>query len=100
MTATDEMDFDSIGKEKTAVFLIIPAARQTYKAIANIFYSQWDEMQDKKLIKYALQTILLCDNYQAKIENGEWLDEESFSSFKSKGEALINKMEKYLGDSD
>ena len=40
MTATDEMDFDSIGKEKTAVFLIIPAARQTYKAIANIFYSQ------------------------------------------------------------
>ena len=40
MTATDEMDFDSIGKEKTAVFLIIPAARQTYKAVANIFYSQ------------------------------------------------------------
>lgn len=40
MTATDEMNFDSIGKEKTAVFLIIPAARQTYKAIANIFYSQ------------------------------------------------------------
>ena len=40
LTATDEMDFDSIGKEKTAVFLIIPAARQTYKAIANIFYSQ------------------------------------------------------------
>jgi type IV secretion system protein VirD4 len=26
--------------EKTAVFLIIPAARQTYKAVANIFYSQ------------------------------------------------------------
>lgn len=40
LTATDEMDFDSIGKEKTAVFLIIPAARQTYKVIANIFYSQ------------------------------------------------------------
>lgn len=40
LTATDEMDFDSIGKVKTAVFLIIPAARQTYKAIANIFYSQ------------------------------------------------------------
>lgn len=40
LTATDEMDFDNIGKEKTAIFLIIPAARQTYKAIANIFYSQ------------------------------------------------------------
>jgi len=40
LTATDEMDFDSVGKEKTAIFLIIPAARQTYKAVANIFYSQ------------------------------------------------------------
>ena len=40
VTAVDEMDFDNIGKEKTAVFLLIPAARQTYKVIANIFYSQ------------------------------------------------------------
>lgn len=40
MTSTDEMDFDNIGTEKTAIFLIIPAARNTYKAICNIFYSQ------------------------------------------------------------
>jgi len=40
MTAEDEMDFDNIGVEKTAVFLIIPPARNTYKAIVNIFYSQ------------------------------------------------------------
>lgn len=40
LTYEDEMDFDNIGKEKTAIFLIIPAARQTYKVIANIFYSQ------------------------------------------------------------
>lgn len=40
ITTSDEMDFDNIGKEKTAVFLLIPAARQTYKVIANIFYSQ------------------------------------------------------------
>lgn len=40
VTAVDEMDFDNIGKEKTAVFLLVPAARQTYKVIANIFYSQ------------------------------------------------------------
>ena len=35
-----KMDFDNVGKEKTAIFLIIPSARQTYKVIANIFYSQ------------------------------------------------------------
>lgn len=40
LTADDEMDFDNIGVHKTAIFLIIPAARQTYKAVANIFYSQ------------------------------------------------------------
>lgn len=40
LTTEDEMDFDSVGVEKTAIFLIIPPARQTYKAIANIFYSQ------------------------------------------------------------
>lgn len=40
ITSTDEMDFDKIGVEKTAVFLIIPAARNTYKAVCNIFYSQ------------------------------------------------------------
>ncbi len=40
ITDIDEMDFDHIGTEKTAVFLIIPAARQTYKTVANIFYSQ------------------------------------------------------------
>lgn len=40
LTAEDEMDFDDVGVHKTAIFLIIPAARQTYKAVANIFYSQ------------------------------------------------------------
>lgn len=40
LTADDEMDFDHVGQEKTAIFLIIPPARQTYKAVANIFYSQ------------------------------------------------------------
>ncbi len=40
LTLNDEMDFDNVGVEKTAIFLIIPPARQTYKAVANIFYSQ------------------------------------------------------------
>lgn len=40
LTATDEMDFDSIGKEKTAVFMLIKVPRNPYKVISNIFYSQ------------------------------------------------------------
>ncbi len=40
LTATDEMDFDSIGKEKTAVFMIVKVPRNPYKVISNMFYSQ------------------------------------------------------------
>lgn len=40
LTGEDEMDFDDIGVHKTAIFLIIPGASQTYRAVANIFYSQ------------------------------------------------------------
>lgn len=40
LTAEDEMDFDSVGIEKTAIFVIVPPARNTYKAVVNIFYSQ------------------------------------------------------------
>lgn len=41
ITSTDEMDFDNVGVEKTAIFLIIPSARNTYKVVCNIFYSQF-----------------------------------------------------------
>lgn len=67
-----------------------------FKSQADIYYSQWDEMQDKKLIKYSLQMIALCNNYQEQVENGEWLDEVNFSLFKSRWEVLLDKMEKYL----
>lgn len=40
LTATDEMDFDMVGKEKTAIFIMIKVPTNPYKAIANIFYSQ------------------------------------------------------------
>lgn len=40
ITSTDEMNFDEIGVEKTAIFLILPAARNTYKVVVNLFYSQ------------------------------------------------------------
>ena len=64
------------------------------------YYSKWDDIQDKQLLKYAAQAIHLCESYQGQIENWEWLDEESFSSFKEKIKALLNKMERYLNWED
>ncbi len=40
LTATDEMDFDNIGKEKTVIFMITKVPRNPYKVISNMFYSQ------------------------------------------------------------
>jgi hypothetical protein len=38
------------------------------------YYSKWDDIQDKQLLKYAAQAIHLCESYQGQIENWEWLD--------------------------
>lgn len=68
-----------------------------FKSQAEVYYSEWDDRQDKKLIRYAAQAINLCESYQAQIEKGEWIDEESFESFKSKIRPIISKITEYLG---
>ena len=75
----------------------IEPAISSFKLQAEGYYSIWDERQDKKLIRYAAQAISLCESYQEQINNWEWIDEESFSSFKSKVKTIISKMEEYLG---
>ena len=71
-----------------------------YKSQAEQYYSQWDEMQDKKLVKLSLKAIYLCNSYEEQINNWESLDEESLSSFESKIGKLLDKMQNYLGGDD
>lgn len=40
LTYRDEMDIDSIGREKTAVFLLLPSGSSTFNFLAAVFYSQ------------------------------------------------------------
>ncbi len=64
ITSTDEMDFDSIGAEKTAIFLIIPSARNTYKVVCNIFYSQlFERLRRVADLKYngCLPLLVSCE---------------------------------------
>lgn len=68
-----------------------------YKSSAEKYYSLWDDTQDKKLIKYALQIISLCDSYESEIESWEWATQESLDNFKSQIKTLMSKMEKYVG---
>ena len=39
LTQKDEMDFDSLAEEKTAIFLIVPEGDRTYQAISSMFIS-------------------------------------------------------------
>lgn len=71
-----------------------------FKSEAEKYYTLWDENQDKKIIKYALQIINLCDNYQWEIENGEQKTQTSFNEFKSKIIWIESKIEKYIGWGD
>lgn len=64
ITSTDEMDFDTIGKYKTAIFLILPAARNTYKVVCNLFYSQlFERLQRVAESKYngSLPLLVNCE---------------------------------------
>lgn len=57
LTATDTIDFKSIGEEKTALFVISPDSQSTYDFILTMFFSQLlqelyahaDQQQDQKL---------------------------------------------------
>ena len=71
-----------------------------FRSQAEKYSAQWYNLKDKQLIKYAIQAIHLCDAYQNQIEWWEWLDQESFDTYKTKIKSLISKIEKYVGIDD
>lgn len=92
----DEPDFPDIETAQEIQPWDVLQVISNYKLQAESYYSQLDEMQgDKLVIKYSLQAIHLCDVYQEQIENGEWLDDESLSSFTSNIDWLFAKIEEY-----
>ena len=64
----------------------------TFKMQAESYYSYGQEKLDKQIIKYALRLISVCDNYSDRVNNGEGLDSESFLTFKSSANKLLNKL--------
>ena len=51
---------------------------------------------NEKVIKYAAYIVRLCDEYQTQIDNWEWIDIETFSSFETKILWFVSKIEKNL----
>ena len=71
------------GEESPISIEDIQSTISSFKSQAEIYYSYGQEMLDKKLIKYSSHMIHLCDIYEQKISTWEWIDQETFSKFKS-----------------
>jgi hypothetical protein len=69
----------------------------SFKSQADTYYSHGEQTADKQLMKYALRLITVCDNYTDKVNNGEWVDSESLSTFKSTANKILSKINTYLG---
>ncbi len=69
----------------------------SFKSQADTYYSHGEQTADKQLMKYALRLITVCDNYTDKVNNGEWVDSESLSIFKSTANKILSKINTYLG---
>ena len=67
-----------------------------FKSAAEKYYSQWDLLQDKKLIKYSLQAINICDLYKKQVESWEWISQEELDNFKTRITTSITKIETYM----
>ena len=65
----------------------------SFKNEAESYYSYWQEVSDNNIIKYSRQIIYLCESYQQKIDNGEWLDEKNVIDFTSQIDEKIAKIE-------
>ena len=105
-TSTEEPEpYNCVGDEciddvQTIVVTFTPDEVESiisnFKSDAERYYKQWDENQDKKLIKYSLQIINSCDIYREQVKTEDSITQESLEEFKSNVVALKSKIEKYI----
>lgn len=68
----------------------------SFKSQGEIYYSAGQSTSDRQLMKYASQMIYLCDNYENQINSWEWINEESYSWFKSNIMWVLSKIDHYI----
>ena len=91
LTDTDDIDLDSIGDEKTALFVIIPTGDTTFNFIAAMMYSQLFQ----RLYDYAENTArysqLVLDSEGEVIRTFRANSPEGSKRAREKGEKFLNK---------
>lgn len=65
----------------------------SFKSQAESYYSYGQENQDRYLIKYATQIKYLCNNYEQRVKDGEWLDLDSLYAFRKEVNEALSKID-------
>jgi hypothetical protein len=68
----------------------------SFKSQGEWYKKVGENESNEKVIKYASYVIRLCEDYQLQIDNLEWIDEETYSSFETKVSWFISKIEANL----
>lgn len=68
----------------------------SFKKEAEWYYSYGQEVSDNNIMKYSRQAIYLCDSYQQKIDNWEWLNEKSVADFTMQINEKLAKIEREM----
>ena len=84
-----EVEEISIDKIRSDIF--------SFKWQAEIYYSAGESTADKQLMKYATQMKYLCESYQTRLDEWEWVDIESYTTFKTEVNWIISKINAYMG---
>jgi hypothetical protein len=84
-----EVEEISIDKIRSDIF--------SFKWQAEIYYSAGESTADKQLKKYATQMKYLCESYQTRLDEWEWVDIKSYTTFKTEVNWIISKINAYMG---
>ena len=68
----------------------------SFKSQGEWYKKVGENESNEKVVKYASYVIRLCEDYQLQIDNLEWIDEETYSSFETKVSWFISKIEANL----
>lgn len=97
-TPTELESEDTTKKEKQSLSMAdIQPKISSLKSKGESYKNIGEKESNEKVVKYALYILRLCEEYEMQLDEGEWLDKESFSEFEEKVNNLISKIENNLG---
>lgn len=91
LTKTDDIDLDTIGDEKTALFVIVPSGDRTFNFLATMLYSQLLQRMDDYCRETAGFSRLVKDSEGRVVKTYRAISEENAAIKKAEAEDFLEK---------